>query len=76
MPPHPVLWRCCAPVAAIYGHRCALAKDNELPREVLLKVSKTYVELAEKITGKPLPVPTNAFAEIVDLMRDEFGLVD
>ena len=63
-------------MAAIYGHRCALAKDNELPREVLLKVSKTYVELAEKITGKPLPVPTNAFAEIVDLMRDEFGLVD
>ena len=60
----------------MWDDRYALAKDNELPREVLLKVSKAYIDLAEKITGRPLPVPTDAFAEIVDIMRDQFGLVD
>ncbi len=53
-----------------------LARDNALPREVLLEVSKTYVGLAEKITGKPLPISNNPKAEIIDLLRDQYGLID
>ena len=30
--------------------------DTALPLEFMEAVSKTYVDLAEKITGKPLPV--------------------
>jgi len=32
--------------------RSALARDNALPEEVLMQVSKIYTDIAEKITGK------------------------
>lgn len=56
--------------------RQALARDNALPTEVLMAVSATYVGIAEKITGAALKLSDNPKAEIIDVLRDEFRLVD
>ncbi len=56
--------------------REALARDNELPTEVLMNVSKTYTELAEKITGKKIVLSDNPKAEIVEILREQYGLID
>lgn len=56
--------------------RQALARDNALPADVLMAVSKTYVDIAEKITGASLPLSDNPRAEIVAVLRNEFSLVD
>jgi len=49
--------------------RYGLARDNELPTEMMDAVSKTYVQIAEKITGVPLPVSANPRAEIIAVLR-------
>lgn len=56
--------------------REALARDNELPAKVFEEVSQTYVGIAEKITGQPLKLSDNPKAEIVKILKDEYGLVD
>uniref|UniRef100_A0A7S3AYW7 phosphoribosylaminoimidazolesuccinocarboxamide synthase n=1 Tax=Haptolina ericina TaxID=156174 RepID=A0A7S3AYW7_9EUKA len=56
--------------------RYALARENELPAEVMAAVSKTYVDIAEKITGKTLPVSSDPRGEIITVLRDELGLID
>eukprot|EP00406_Dinophysis_acuminata_P005798 CAMPEP_0179239240 /NCGR_PEP_ID=MMETSP0797-20121207/15360_1 /TAXON_ID=47934 /ORGANISM="Dinophysis acuminata, Strain DAEP01" /LENGTH=373 /DNA_ID=CAMNT_0020946559 /DNA_START=1 /DNA_END=1122 /DNA_ORIENTATION=- len=56
--------------------RKALAKDNALPVSVLMEVSKTYCDIAEKITGKPLPKCENPREEIIDILDREYGLID
>lgn len=56
--------------------RAALARDNALPESVLMEVSKTYVGIAEKITGEKLTLSENPKAEIIDILRDQYGLVD
>jgi phosphoribosylaminoimidazole-succinocarboxamide synthase len=56
--------------------REALARDNALPTDVLMAVSDTYVGIAEKITGSTLKLSDNPKAEIVDVLRNEFDLVD
>ncbi len=56
--------------------REALASDNALPEEVLLQISKTYVGIAEKITGETLILSDNPKAEIVDILREHYGLID
>jgi len=56
--------------------RQALARDNALPIEVLMAVSHTYVAIAEKIIGGRLPLADNPKAEIIDVLRHEFALVD
>ena len=56
--------------------REALARDNALPTEVLMAVSDTYVGIAEKITGRALELSDNPKAEIIDVLRNEFDLVD
>jgi len=56
--------------------RMALARDNALPTEVLMAVSSTYVGIAEKITGGSLSLSDNPKAEIIDVLRKEFALVD
>ncbi|MGB1139972.1 MAG: phosphoribosylaminoimidazolesuccinocarboxamide synthase [Halioglobus sp.] len=55
--------------------RYKLAEDNELPTEVMMKVSETYVGLAEKIIGKPLSLSDNPKAEIIDVLNSEFSLI-
>lgn len=56
--------------------REALARDNELPLDALMAVSQTYVGIAEKITGKKLVLSDNPKAEIIEILRDQYGLVD
>jgi phosphoribosylaminoimidazole-succinocarboxamide synthase len=56
--------------------RLALAVDNELPTEVLMNVSKTYTDIAEKITGEKIVLSDNPKAEIISILREQYQLVD
>ena len=56
--------------------RQALARDNQLPVDVLMAISKTYVGVAEKIIGKKLQLSNNPKAEIIAVLKDEYGLID
>jgi phosphoribosylaminoimidazole-succinocarboxamide synthase len=56
--------------------RQALAKNNALPLEVLMQVSKTYIDVAEKITGKSLALSENPKAEIIQILHDNYQLID
>ncbi|SDJ69016.1 phosphoribosylaminoimidazolesuccinocarboxamide synthase [Microbulbifer yueqingensis] len=56
--------------------RQALARDNQLPESMLMDVSATYVGIAEKITGRKLELSDNPRAELVEILRDQYGLVD
>ena len=56
--------------------RYALARDNALPESVIMAVSDTYISLAEKIIGEPLVVSEDPKAEIIQLLTEQYGLVD
>ena len=56
--------------------RYSLAKDNALPESVLMEVSETYVGIAEKIIGEKLTLSENPKSEIIQILRDEFLLID
>ena len=56
--------------------RYALARDNELPAEIILAVAKTYTETAERITGKKLTLSDNPRAEIIELLANRYQLID
>ena len=56
--------------------RNALAKENALPTQVLLDVSDTYIGIAEKITGKKIMLSNNPKAEIIDILKAAYQLVD
>lgn len=56
--------------------RAALARDNALPEEILMQISSTYLAIAEKITGKPVPLSENPKQEILDVLSKEYGLID
>ncbi len=56
--------------------RNALARDNELPAEVLMQVSKTYIDIAEKITGEKIILSDNPKSEIIDILRNRYDLID
>ncbi|MBU2925820.1 phosphoribosylaminoimidazolesuccinocarboxamide synthase [Colwellia sp. 4_MG-2023] len=56
--------------------REALARDNELPLSVLMDVSKTYIDIAEKITGEKIVLSDNPKAEIVSILREQYQLID
>lgn len=56
--------------------RYALAKDNALPAALLQKVSDTYVGIAEKIIGEKLTLSDNPKAEIIEILRNDYGLID
>ncbi|WP_318433401.1 phosphoribosylaminoimidazolesuccinocarboxamide synthase [Photobacterium leiognathi] len=56
--------------------RFALARDNELPQEVLMQISKVYTGIAEKITGEPITLSRNPKAEIIEILRNQYQLID
>lgn len=56
--------------------RNALAKDNALPEAILMQVSATYRGIAEKITGEKIVLSENPKAEIINILRDEYGLIN
>ncbi len=58
------------------SEREALARDNELPESVLMDVSKTYTDIAEKITGEKIVLSENPKAEIISILREQYQLVD
>ncbi|NCP63220.1 MAG: phosphoribosylaminoimidazolesuccinocarboxamide synthase [Paraglaciecola sp.] len=57
------------------AERTALARDNLLPQALLLQVSRTYIGIAEKITGKTLSLSDNPKAEIIQILRDHYQLI-
>jgi phosphoribosylaminoimidazole-succinocarboxamide synthase len=56
--------------------RLALARNNELPASVLMDVSQTYTAIAEKITGQKIVLSANPKAEIIDILREQYQLID
>jgi len=58
------------------AERLALAVDNELPTTVLMDVSKTYTDIAMKITGEKIVLSDNPKAEIIDILREQYQLID
>ncbi len=56
--------------------REALARDNELPLSVLMDVSKTYTDIAAKITGEEIVLSDNPKAEIVAILKEQYQLID
>lgn len=58
------------------SERQALATDNALPESVMMAVSDTYVSLAEKIIGQPLVISDNPKAEILEILKEQYGLID
>ncbi|NCB57475.1 MAG: phosphoribosylaminoimidazolesuccinocarboxamide synthase [Gammaproteobacteria bacterium] len=55
--------------------RAALARDNALPVEVMMDISRTYVGIAEKIVGHKLDLSANPKQEIVDILREQYQLI-
>ena len=56
--------------------REALARNNELPTESLMDLSRTYINIAEKITDQKIELSQNPKQEIIDVLKREYGLVD
>lgn len=56
--------------------REVLARDNALPLEALQDISRTYIGIAEKITGQPINLSSNPKQEIIDVLSKEYGLID
>ena len=56
--------------------RTTLAGDNKLPESVLMEVSRTYTDIAEKIIGRPLELSDNPKIEIIRTLKDDYGLID
>ena len=55
--------------------RYALARENLLPAEVMMSVSKTYCSIAEQITGEAIHLSDNPRQEIIDVLSDRYGLI-
>ena len=55
--------------------REALARDNALPLDSLMDISRTYLGIAEKIIGKPIELSANPKQEIIDILDKEYGLI-
>ena len=56
--------------------REALARDNELPAAVLMALSATYLAIAEKVIGEKIVLSQNPKQEIIDILRNEYQLID
>ncbi len=55
--------------------RFALARNNKLPIEAMIKVSEVYVGIAEKITGQKVHMSDNPKKEIIDVLRADYDLI-
>ncbi|HIF9513288.1 TPA: phosphoribosylaminoimidazolesuccinocarboxamide synthase [Photobacterium damselae] len=56
--------------------RFALARDNALPQETLMDISRIYIGIAEKITGQKIVLSQNPKQEIIQILNDQYGLID
>jgi phosphoribosylaminoimidazole-succinocarboxamide synthase len=57
------------------AERLKLAEDNILPESILMQISKTYLSIAEKITGSPITLTENPKQEIIDILKRDFDLI-
>ena len=55
--------------------RHRFASDTVLPAHMMLDVSKTYVDLAETITGAPLTISDNPRDDIISVLSTTFDLI-
>ena len=55
--------------------REALARDNRLPVEVMMDISRTYLGIAEKIVGGKIALSDNPKSDIVDVLNTQYGLI-
>lgn len=55
--------------------REALARDNALPEDVIMAISDTYRNIAEKITGETIVLSADPKQEIIDILREQFDLI-
>ncbi|GAA5526031.1 phosphoribosylaminoimidazole-succinocarboxamide synthase [Microbulbifer aestuariivivens] len=56
--------------------RLALARDNVLPAAMLMELSETYIAIAEKILGHKLVISDNPKAELLEVLKRDYALVD
>lgn len=56
--------------------RQALARDNALPESAIMAISHTYTSIVERVTGQPIVLSDNPKADIITVLRDEYGLID
>ena len=56
--------------------RSALARDNALPVDVLMNISKTYIGIAEKVIGQKITLSENPKAEIIEILKNQYQLID
>ncbi|MCH4295850.1 phosphoribosylaminoimidazolesuccinocarboxamide synthase [Shewanella sp. 3B26] len=56
--------------------REALARDNALPLDAMMNVSRTYTGIAEKVTGRKIELSNNPKAEIIAILKEQYALVD
>lgn len=55
--------------------REALARDNELPESVIMSISETYRQIAEKITGETIVLSADPKQEIIDVLKTRYDLI-
>ncbi|NVK24996.1 MAG: phosphoribosylaminoimidazolesuccinocarboxamide synthase [Gammaproteobacteria bacterium] len=55
--------------------RAELAKNNPLPLDVIMGVSETYTNIAEKITGSKIILSDNPKQEIIDILSERYQLI-
>ncbi len=55
--------------------RQTIARDTDLPEEMLMAVSETYASIAEKITGEKIGLSENPKTEIIEILSKEYGLI-
>ena len=56
--------------------RYRFASDTVLPAQMMLDVSKTYVDLAETITGAPLALSHSPRDDIISILNTTFDLIN
>lgn len=56
--------------------RNTLARDNELPESVMMRISETYIGIAEQITGEKINLSDNPKEEIVRVLKNGYQLID
>ena len=55
--------------------RYAFASGTVLPRQMMMDVSSTYVDIAERITGHPLVISENPRDDMLRVLREELDII-
>lgn len=58
------------------AERLEYAKNTPLPVEAMMDLSNTYLSIAQTITGQPVALAQDPRTEIINVLRDQYGLID